>query len=87
MNSEIARILFYMAVHYGDSGEINLDLNNQVNNRTNPYHRKLEVLPEWNELSPVDTFERNRNATIYNKYQYNRSPFIDHQEWASSIWQ
>ncbi|MBK5485131.1 endonuclease [Peribacillus sp. TH16] len=87
MNSEIARILFYMAVHYGDSGEINLDLNNQVNNRTNPYHRKLEVLPEWNELAPVDTFERNRNATIYNKYQHNRNPFIDHQEWASSIWQ
>ncbi|MFE0508291.1 endonuclease [Peribacillus butanolivorans] len=44
-------------------------------------------MPEWNEQAPVDTFERNRNATIYNKYQHNRNPFIDHQEWASSIWQ
>lgn len=86
MDSEIARILFYMAVHYGDSGEFDLELNNQVNNRTNPY-RKLEFLPEWNEQAPVDTFERNRNAAIYNKFQHNRNPFIDHQEWASSIWQ
>ncbi|MFB7641571.1 endonuclease [Peribacillus butanolivorans] len=44
-------------------------------------------MPEWNEQAPVNTFERNRNATIYNKYQHNRNPFIDHQERVSSIWQ
>lgn len=81
-------MLFYMAVRYeGDSGEVNLELNNQVNNGTAPYHCKLAVLLEWNEQDPVDAFERNRNEVIYNEYQHNRNPFIDHPEWASAIWQ
>lgn len=46
MNSEIARMLFYMAVHYGESGEIDLELNNQVSSCTNPYHGKLASC--WN---------------------------------------
>lgn len=86
MNSEIARMLFYMAVHYGESGEIDLELNNQVSSCTNPYHGKLAVLLEWNEQDPADTFERKEiemksfiiNITIID----NRNPFIDHPELA-----
>lgn len=77
-------MLFYMVVRYGESGEIDLELNNQVNSCTNRYHGKLAVLLEWNEQDPVDTFERNRNEIIYNKYKHNRNPFIDHLEWALS---
>ncbi|MEY9869749.1 endonuclease I [Peribacillus sp. B2I2] len=88
VKGDVARMLFYMAVRYeGDSGEVNLELNNQVNNGTAPYHGKLAVLLEWNEQDPVDAFERNRNEVIYNEYQHNRNPFIDHPEWASAIWQ
>ncbi|MBT2615443.1 MULTISPECIES: endonuclease [unclassified Bacillus (in: firmicutes)] len=88
VKGDVARMLFYMAVRYeGDAGEVNLELNNQVNNGTAPYHGKLAVLLEWNEQDPVDAFERNRNEIIYNQYQHNRNPFIDHPEWASAIWQ
>ncbi|WP_285768169.1 endonuclease [Peribacillus sp. SI8-4] len=88
VKGDVARMLFYMAVRYeGDDGEINLELNNQVNNGTAPYHGKLSVLLQWNAQDPVDAFERNRNEVIYNKYQHNRNPFIDHPEWASVIWQ
>ncbi|MFJ7753134.1 endonuclease [Peribacillus muralis] len=87
VKGDVARMLFYMAVRYeGDDGEIDLELNNQVNNGTAPYHGKLSVLLKWNEQDPVDAFERKRNEVIYNKYQHNRNPFIDHPEWASAIW-
>ncbi|MFJ7745331.1 endonuclease [Peribacillus sp. NPDC097295] len=88
VKGDVARMLFYMAVRYeGDSGELDLELNNQVNNGSAPYHGKLDVLLEWHEQDPVDAFERNRNEIIYNDYQHNRNPFIDHPEWAFSIWE
>lgn len=88
VKGDVARMLFYMAVRYeGDSGEPDLELNNQVNNGSNPYHGKLSVLLQWHKEDPVDNFERERNEKIYNNYQHNRNPFIDQPEWASAIWQ
>lgn len=46
---------------------------------------KLSVLLQWHELDPVDEFEMKRNNIIYDSYQHNRNPFIDHPEWAHSI--
>lgn len=87
VKGDVARMLFYMAVRYeGDSGELNLELNNYVNNGTLPYHGVLSTLKLWNQQDPVDNFERRRNDVIYQNYQYNRNPFIDHPEWVSSIW-
>ncbi|MBU3107911.1 endonuclease [Clostridium gasigenes] len=87
VKGDVARMLFYMAVRYeGDSGEIDLELNNKVNNGSAPYFGKLSTLIQWNAQDPVDDFERNRNDIIYNKYQHNRNPFIDHPEWARQIW-
>ncbi|AMO86633.1 Extracellular ribonuclease precursor [Solibacillus isronensis B3W22] len=88
VKGDVARMLFYMAVRYeGDSGELDLELNNQVNNGTAPYHGKLSVLLQWHKQDPVDNFERTRNEIIYTDYQHNRNPFIDHPEWASAIWE
>ncbi|WP_342573834.1 endonuclease [Solibacillus sp. FSL K6-1781] len=88
VKGDVARMLFYMAVRYeGDSGELDLELNNKVNNGTAPYHGKLSVLLQWHKQDPVDNFERNRNEIIYTDYQHNRNPFIDHPEWASAIWE
>jgi hypothetical protein len=42
----------------------------------------LATLLAWNELDPVDEYEIHRNNLIYNNYQLNRNPFIDHPEWA-----
>lgn len=88
VKGDVARMLFYMAVRYeGDSGEPDLELNNLVNNGSNPYHGKLSVLLQWHKEDPVDQFERERNERIYINYQKNRNPFIDHPEWASAIWE
>ncbi|MBD8036758.1 endonuclease [Solibacillus sp. A46] len=88
VKGDVARMLFYMAVRYeGDSGELDLELNNRVNNGSAPYHGKLSVLLQWHKEDPVDQFERTRNEIIYTDYQHNRNPFIDHPEWASAIWE
>ncbi|ALC90364.1 ribonuclease [Bacillus sp. FJAT-18017] len=88
VKGDVARMLFYMAVRYeGDSGELDLELNNLVNNGTAPYHGKQSVLLQWHMEDPVDAFERKRNDIIYAQYQHNRNPFIDHPEWVSLIWQ
>jgi endonuclease I len=88
VKGDVARMLFYMAVRYeGDSGELDLELNNQVNNGSAPYHGKLFVLLQWHKEDPVDDFERERNEVIYTDYQQNRNPFIDHPEWVSAIWE
>jgi len=87
VKGDIARMLFYMAVRYeGDNGEPNLELNDKVNNGTNPYMGRLSVLLQWNQQDPVDDMERRRNDIIFNKYQHNRNPFIDHPEWVNQIW-
>ncbi|AUO15638.1 endonuclease [Clostridium taeniosporum] len=87
VKGDVARMLFYMDVRYeGDNGEIDLELNDKVNNRFDPYFGKISTLIQWNKEDPVDEFERRRNDIIYKKYQHNRNPFIDHPEWVNKIW-
>jgi len=81
VKGDIARIIFYMATMYFD-----LTLNDDAT--TNSSYKtmgNLSVLLEWNEIDPVDDFERNRNEVIYS-YQKNRNPFIDYPEFANLIW-
>jgi hypothetical protein len=40
----------------------------------------------WNREDPVNTWEQNRNDIIFNNYQHNRNPFIDHPELAEYLW-
>ncbi|GGU62010.1 endonuclease [Lentzea flava] len=87
VKGDVARMIFYMAVRYeGTDGFANLELNNSVSNGTAPYMGKLSVLKQWNEQDPPDAFEQRRNQVIYDSYQQNRNPFIDHPEWVSAIW-
>jgi endonuclease I len=87
VKGDIARMLFYMAVRYeGEHAEVNLELNNLTSNTTAPYMGKLSTLLLWNTQDPVDSFEKKRNDVIYNNYQHNRNPFIDHPEWVNLIW-
>ncbi|PJY99355.1 ribonuclease [Bacillus vallismortis] len=87
VKGDVARMLFYMAVRYeGDDGYPNLELNDKTGNGSAPYHGKKSVLLEWNRQDPVDDRERKRNEIIYETYQHNRNPFIDHPEWADDIW-
>ncbi|WP_241139369.1 endonuclease I family protein [Bacillus mycoides] len=86
IKGDVARIMFYMAVRYeGESGERDLELVDRTGTKE-PNHGKLSTLLKWHEQDPVDEFERRRNNIIYEKYQHNRNPFIDHPEYVGRIW-
>jgi endonuclease I len=83
----IARAQFYMDVRYdgADSGteDLLLEINNPADNGSS--YGDLNRLMEWHFAAPPTTFERNRNQIIFNNYQSNRNPLIDHPEYAWSI--
>ncbi|MFJ3103616.1 endonuclease I family protein [Streptomyces sp. NPDC086835] len=87
VKGDVARMIFYMAVRYeGDDAFADLEVNDQVNNGSMPYHGRLSVLKQWNEQDPPDAFEKRRNQVIYDDFQHNRNPFVDHPEWVTAIW-
>ncbi|WP_329410177.1 endonuclease [Streptomyces sp. NBC_00704] len=84
---DVARMILYMAVRYdGGDGFADLEPNEKVGNGSNPYIGKLSVLKAWSEQDPPSAFEEKRNQVIYDTYQHNRNPFIDHPEWVEAIW-
>ncbi|MET8287018.1 endonuclease I family protein [Streptomyces sp. NPDC048448] len=84
---DVARMILYMAVRYeGGDGFADLEPDEKVNNGSAPYIGKLSVLKQWNEQDPPSAFEEKRNQVIYDSYQHNRNPFIDHPEWVEAIW-
>ncbi|MFF5171513.1 endonuclease [Micromonospora sp. NPDC000089] len=87
VKGDVARMIMYMAVRYeGDDGWPDLEVDDTVNNGTAPYLGRLSVLLAWNRLDPPDAFEQRRNQRIYERWQGNRNPFVDHPEWATAIW-
>jgi endonuclease I len=87
VKGDIARGILYMAVRYdGDDGFADLEPNDSVDNGSAPAMGRLSVLLAWNAEDPPDTAEQARNDVIYEQYQHNRNPFIDHPEWADAIW-
>ena len=83
---DFARTYFYMATRYYDQM---YSWSNVVNNGTrHPAFEEwvVNLLLEWHTNDPVSEKEINRNNVIYESYQHNRNPFIDHPEYASLIW-
>lgn len=86
VKGDVARMIFYMAVRYeGNNGYPDLEVNDRVENGSNPYMGRLSVLIAWHQQDPPDAFEKHRNQVIYESYQHNRNPFIDHPEWVASV--
>ncbi|MBH0231257.1 endonuclease [Halobacillus yeomjeoni] len=87
VKGDVARMIFYMAVRYeGErSGEPDLVVADYVGT-SGPKLGKLSTLKQWHDQDPVSDFEQNRNEIIYNDYQNNRNPFIDHPEYVDLIW-
>ncbi len=86
VKGDVARMLFYMAVRYeGGDGFNDLELSSTVGSSSSRIG-DLETLLAWNAADPVDAFEMRRNDRIHSTWQGNRNPFIDHPEWAASIW-
>ncbi|MFG2491018.1 endonuclease I family protein [Streptomyces caniferus] len=87
VKGDVARMILYMAVRYdGGDGFADLEPNDKVGNGTQPHIGRLSVLKQWSKQDPPDAFEKHRNQVIFDKYQHNRNPFIDHPEWVDAIW-
>jgi endonuclease I len=95
VKGDIARMLFYMDVRYqGDtSKEPDLRLVEKapgysvhgIDIKDNGYFANLSTLIRWHLQDPVDDHEKTRNERVY-EVQGNRNPFIDHPEFADSIY-
>lgn len=83
---DVARALFYMATRYynGDGSNSALSLTNGTDSSGGKWGY-LDTLLAWHELDPVDEFEAHRNDLIYEQYQHNRNPYIDHPEYARAV--
>jgi len=87
VKGDVARMILYMAVRYeGDDDFPDLEPNDKVDNGSAPNIGRLSVLKKWSEQDPPSAFEKNRNDVIFDKFQHNRNPFIDHPEWVDAIW-
>jgi endonuclease I/PKD repeat protein len=87
VKGDVARMIFYMATRYeGEGGELDLTVVDAVNTYPAPEHGKLSTLLEWNQQDPPDEFEQTRNDRIYENWQGNRNPFVDHPEFVDYIW-
>lgn len=82
---DIARSYFYMSTRYytEDAGWTS----SVATNKANILPWEVNVLLQWHHQDPVSAKEIARNDSIYYRFQHNRNPFIDHPEWADSIWQ
>nr|BFF21045.1 endonuclease [Promicromonospora thailandica] len=86
VKGDVARMILYMAVRWEEDGFADLEPNDSVSNGSAPYHGKLSTLLAWNDADPVSAFEARRNDVVYEQFQHNRNPFVDHPEWADAIW-
>ncbi|PKP39157.1 MAG: ribonuclease [Bacteroidetes bacterium HGW-Bacteroidetes-15] len=83
---DFARSYFYMATRYYD---LMHSWSTPITNGTQyPAFNEwvINLLTEWHESDPVSEKEVNRNNAIYNNFQHNRNPYIDHPEFIARIW-
>ncbi|MCF6131858.1 endonuclease [Flavobacterium wongokense] len=89
---DIARVIFYFATRYEDqlvgfftttSSEAKVIFDGTSGHTFSQTF--LNILLTWNTQDPVSAREIERNDAIYAR-QGNRNPFIDHPEWATTIW-
>lgn len=81
---DFARAIMYMSVRY--YGEDSGWSTSGMTDKSEIKAWAIDMLLRWNELDPVSQKEINRNNAIYNDYQHNRNPFVDHPEYARMIW-
>jgi endonuclease I len=82
---DIARMILYFAVRYENQvSSWSYPMFNGTSNQVFTSNA-INVLLTWHNNDPVSTREIARNNAIYNR-QDNRNPFIDHPEYAMSIW-
>ena len=81
---DFARAIMYMSVRY--YGEDSSWGSSDMTTKSEIKPWAINMLLEWNDKDPVSQKEIDRNNAIYNDYQHNRNPFVDHPEYARMIW-
>ena len=74
VKGDVARICLYMYVRYGGESQYTCQSITKV-------FQSIDVLLEWCEMDPVDTWEMGRNEVV-EQIQGNRNVFIDYPEYA-----
>ena len=82
---DIARAIFYVAVRYDGAEPNTTDMEIVDGPPAGPQMARLRTLLAWHLADPPDAAERARNDRIFSTYQHNRNPFVDHPEYAESI--
>lgn len=82
---DIARMLLYFAVRYENQvASWSFPMFNGTSNQVFTSNA-INILLTWSNNDPVSNREIARNNAIYAR-QNNRNPFIDHPEYATTIW-
>lgn len=83
---DVARACFYMHVRYDGSDALTTDLTlSDFPSAAVSRFGKLATLLKWHRLDPVNARNRQRNQEVYDDWQQNRNPFVDHPEFAEQI--
>ena len=83
---DIARMMMYMYIRYGDRCKPNNVGNGSIANTGDDM---IDLFLDWNAADPVSDFERQRNTHHDSNQTYaqgNRNPFIDNAYLATRIW-
>jgi len=79
---DVARILMYMYLHYGNQ---TLPTGVVVGTVNSTDADMIDLLLQWNAEDPVSVLEKQRNPVL-EIVQGNRNPFIDNPAFATQIW-
>lgn len=82
LKGDFARSYFYLSVTYWKKWSC-CDVDAVDKASIKPWSET--VLRGWHKLDPVNDYERKKNEIIFEKYQHNRNPFVDHPEWVDRI--
>ncbi len=89
VKGDVARIMFYMATRYGFESPYNLQLVDDETTEASTGNGRfggLQTLLKWHYQDPVSTSEIYRNNVIFDNWQHNRNPYIDHPEYVDLAW-
>ena len=89
VKGDIARMMFYMETRYGSNTQFNLKLVNSSTTSASDYNGcfgNLQALIKWHYEDPVSKEEIYRNNVIFDNYQHNRNPYIDHPEYVDYVY-
>ena len=82
LKGDLARTYFYMSTAYLGLWDC---CDTAATSKWNLKPWQQALLKQWHHLDPVSKREMTRNQLIFEHYQHNRNPFIDHPEWVDLI--